>query len=90
MPQKLKIQCKSLEFKGKVAKAKTMRNHRGAMENTMRSNEAIIALWTSGCNGAADLAALSAWLARAGARQNTKSAQRAHRKAQSNNSHLCH
>jgi hypothetical protein len=60
------------------------------MENTMRNNAAIIVLWTSGCKGGADLAALSAWLARAGASAETKSASRAGREAQLENSHLCH
>jgi len=38
----------------------------------MRSNKAIIALWTSGCNDGADLAARSAWLAQASASDETK------------------
>jgi hypothetical protein len=56
----------------------------------MRNNAAIIVLWTSGCKGGTDLAALSAWLARAGASAETKSASRAGREAQFENSHLCH
>jgi hypothetical protein len=42
------------------------------MENTMRSNKAIIVLWTPGCNDGADLAARSAWLAQAIATGETK------------------
>jgi hypothetical protein len=69
---------------------RTMRNNAGAMGNTMRSNEATIVVWASGCNGRVDLAALGAWLALAGASDETKSASRAGREAQFHNSHLCH
>jgi hypothetical protein len=60
------------------------------MENTGRNNEAIIVLWTSGGKDGADLAALGAWLARAGASAETKNASRASREAQYDNSHYCH
>jgi hypothetical protein len=69
---------------------RTMRNNAGSMANTMRSNEATIVLLTSGSNGGVDSAALSAWLALAGASAETKNASRASREAQFQNSHSCH
>src|ERR1700693_4376506 len=89
-PEARKYNASHWNLGKKRRNSRTMENNRGALENTMRSNKAIIALWTSGCNGAGDCPPLSAWLARPGASQNTKSAERASRKAQFNNSHLCH
>jgi hypothetical protein len=78
------------DFWPKRRDARTIGNNRGAMENTMESNEAIIALLTSGCKGATDWAALGAWLTRAHASNETHCASRAGREAQFENSHLCH